>query len=471
MSDQELDNLFKEAAEGFKVPSDQSAWQDMASRLDQAGTAAPSFWNWKTVSTSVIVGGVLLSSIWFSTTSDIPASQEKIAKVKSDVSTVVKNRTEDSETLAKSNDKSENGIGKEEKSNSDQLKGNGQESKVNDVLRDENESDKSSARSSYSGKSQDDMVKKNNAVSLKNTDSQKNLRQEIAKEDASMSEKNAFAREQRKHESSGLKSVLDDGSLLAQTDVKKKNEDQSIDSSHEVKDNLLTPGDSSVYEQKEVLLDSADSDSEQEQKEEKRKNKGAISLKVAVAPDFSSVKYFDGGKPGINYGILVGYVFNNRWSVYSGVISSRKIYSSTRINESYTNSGGYDYPIKKLDGDCRILDIPLNVYYTFFPERSFSLKTGIGFSSYVMLKEDYVYYVDNPYGSDVYDQNIRNKNNDFFKVLNVSVILQKKISNKLSIEFEPFLKAPLAGVGEGEVSLVSLGAFFNVMYNIPLQKK
>jgi hypothetical protein len=95
----------------------------------------------------------------------------------------------------------------------------------------------------------------------------------------------------------------------------------------------------------------------------------------------------------------------------------------------------------------------------------------MGFSSYIMLSEDYVYHVDNPYGSDVYYQSVSRENNEWFKILNASVVLQKRLNDKFSLELEPYLKAPLAGVGEGEVSLVSLGAFFNVRYDIPLQKK
>ena len=137
----------------------------------------------------------------------------------------------------------------------------------------------------------------------------------------------------------------------------------------------------------------------------------------------------------------------------------------------HTTSGGYDYDVTELYGDCRVIDIPVNVYYSIFPERSFSIKAGIGFTSYIMLQEDYTYYVDNPYGQDEYTQHVEHENNEWFKMLNVSVIFQKRLSSRFNLELEPFLKAPLAGVGEGEVSLVSMGAFFNLRFDIPITKK
>ena len=188
-----------------------------------------------------------------------------------------------------------------------------------------------------------------------------------------------------------------------------------------------------------------------------------------VSPDFSSVNYFSASKSGINYGALAGYTFNSRWSVYTGIISSKKLYTSKDIEKSYA-SGGHNYPVKKLDGDCRIIDIPVNVYYSFFPERSFSLKVGLGFSSYLMRMETYNYCVDN-YGTNAfYEQRVEGENNEWFKILNFSVMAEKKLSNRLSAEFEPFVKAPLAGVGEGKVSLVSMGAFINLKFDLSNNK-
>ena len=39
------------------------------------------------------------------------------------------------------------------------------------------------------------------------------------------------------------------------------------------------------------------------------------------------------------------------------------------------------------------------------------------------------------------------------------------------LQLEPFVKAPLSGVGEGEVDLVSSGLFINLKYNFLRPKK
>lgn len=65
MSDNELDNLFKEAAEGFTPPPDPSAWQQMASLLDKQPVKPNGFWNWKTFSALTVAGLVAVTAVWY----------------------------------------------------------------------------------------------------------------------------------------------------------------------------------------------------------------------------------------------------------------------------------------------------------------------------------------------------------------------------------------------------------------------
>jgi hypothetical protein len=111
-------------------------------------------------------------------------------------------------------------------------------------------------------------------------------------------------------------------------------------------------------------------------------------------------------------------------------------------------------------------DVPVMLYYTFSPERTWSVYAGLGASSYLMSKENYIYYVEGGYGNVyTYEQTIRGKNNEWFSMLNLSIGLNKQLNTRWAIQLEPFYKAPLAGVGEGDVSLASFGAFFNLKYN------
>jgi len=430
MSDNELDNLFKEAAEGFVPPQDASAWKQMASMLDKNPVKPASFWNWKTITTVTTTGLIAVTAVWFAATDD----RETIAKTNG------KNGSNNAtQGVVQEQQSQTNLAGRENLSPAQPVENKG--GGVHAVSTAESRNDKypdtkeKSARKGNTHKG-DNGIQPDRDTELPATE---------------------------KSEPAVITSDIMVSHATAPETVR------STSSSGVVEKDLLAATDSAESSPEKTRTDSAENVSTVAEKKDKKSQRGVFSLKAVLSPDFSSVNYFSASKSGINYGLLVGYSFNNRWSVYTGVISSKKLYTTKDVEGSY-NLDGYDYPMKELDGDCRILDIPINVYYTFFPERSFSLRAGLGFSSYIMRKESYVYCVDN-YGSNAYyEQQVEGENNEWFKVMNLSVAVSKSITNRLSAEFEPFVKAPLAGVGEGKVSLVSMGAFINLKFDVTLNK-
>lgn len=190
-----------------------------------------------------------------------------------------------------------------------------------------------------------------------------------------------------------------------------------------------------------------------------KKNCCGFSIKFAVSPDYSTVKSVRPGKMGFNYGLLVEYAISKRLSVASGLVRSNKFYSARNVEYN-------GQPSDWVDGRCYMWDVPVMAYYHFSHGRKWSLYAGAGVSSYLMSEERYVYQVRAGYGNVyTYEQTIRGKNNEWFSVLNFSVGLNRKLNSQWAVQLEPFFKAPLAGVGEGGVSLASLGAFLNIKYS------
>jgi len=415
MSDKELDKLFQDAVAGFNTPEDASAWADMAARLDRE-MRPTSFWNWKSISILVFLGLTGVSVVYYALVADSEAIVQH--SVSTEVTSKEKIESEKTSSSIKATADSE-------KDNSESQLPVNTSAVVRNIKR-QNESQSGIIKSDFSQPPRNDYsasIKTGNQI---NSDDDRVV---IVDSGQSVTELNNSAYSASRAE------------ILVDPISKDKNAETKL-----------------------PVIDSLESKSK-ELSEKSKTIPNFFSLKLSVSPDFSSIKFFDPDKPGMNYGILVGYSFSKRWSVFTGVIASRKIYSSTEIDEPYTSSGGYDYPVSKLDGDCRVLDIPLNVYYSFYQGRTLSFSAGLGVSSYLMLEEDYIYHVDNPYGSNVYSNSVENKNNEWLKVLNISFIMQKKLSNQFSLEVEPFLKAPLAGVGEGKVLLVSMGASVNLRYD------
>jgi hypothetical protein len=423
MSDKELDDLFKEAAEGFTPPPDTAAWQQMASMLDKSPLKPAGFWNWKTISVFTASGLIAITALWYGLTDREGTNTKTTEQYRSDNAT---------QGISPQQQEQANPANTESFAAAIQLED--ESSNLSTVDDSSRRREKSSVAPHVEHDEEEKLISDNS-------------------ENANAVKHYADVELPVSTTSGDVTDRLSSSDATVNTAP-----DEVIELPAPVKlDSLVSPG-------QNVKTDSVTESTEKDSEREENNKAMRLSIKAIVSPDFSSINFFSAGKTGINYGILAGFSFNNRWSVFTGVISSRKLYNTKDVSGNY-NLDGYPYPMKEIDGDCRIIDIPLNVYYTFFPDRSFSLRAGLGFSSYIMRTEKYRYLVDY-FGNDVYyKKNIKGENNEWFKVMNVSVVVSRKLSNRFSAEFEPFVKAPLAGVGEGKISLVSMGAFVNLKYD------
>jgi opacity protein-like surface antigen len=218
--------------------------------------------------------------------------------------------------------------------------------------------------------------------------------------------------------------------------------------------------DSIQHTSEESKADSTQSHKKEEAKKSTLPSPRTFYLRLLASPDFSSINYTPVNSVGSNYSVLVDYQLTNRWSISTGAIWSMKTYSS---DDEFTYGA---YTADRMAGDCRVLDIPLNIYYQFPSHSRFSFYSGLGVSSYIMQEEDYTYIFDTPSGSRVFSSYYEGKNNEWFKVLNVSLGVQYQLAPRWQVQVEPFLKAPLAGVGEWEVTLSSIGMFMGLKYKI-----
>lgn len=197
-----------------------------------------------------------------------------------------------------------------------------------------------------------------------------------------------------------------------------------------------------------------------------------LSVRLAVSPDLSSIGLKNFARPGTNVGVLLEYRLAPRWSVQTGIIQSTKIYKASASEYELSDYFTKKYTIPQgVDGQCKMLDIPINVRYDFLlspradrrsPSRWFI--TG-GVTSYIIEQEDYVYkytgyaHIPAPPWSG-------KSGNYGFSQLNLSVGYERAITKRLSWQVEPFMKMPLKKVGYLNLNLLSTGAFFSIRYKL-----
>lgn len=442
-SDQELDDLFKRAAEQSEGDSAMPDWTDMNNRLDQAERAG-FFWQNKTVITGSILGLAVAVLVWWGLETRFAKDEvQATAKQVQDSKGIDKKDSEEDASLqsidsrSSKDEASDTHFGISGKDNDRSISGSG---KVELDL-----------ESNSFSKPEEISIVSDNSKRIEDVKISTELKGE-RNDETKISPEN--------QKSISVVGISEEGR------ENKREEQQLTEKPNTVairNQTVLASTDSIAVEEEPVskpeeLVTEDDKDGVDKDDESAKAYRG-FAVKLAVSPDYSTVKSVQPDKLGVNYGLLVEYSLTKNISVATGLIRANKFYSARDIEY-------YGQASDRVDGDCRMWDVPVMLYYHFSPGQTWSLYAGLGASSYLMSKENYIYYVEGGYGNVyTYEQTIRGKNNEWFSMLNLSVGLNKQLNTRWAIQLEPFYKAPLAGVGEGDVSLASFGAFFNLKYN------
>ncbi len=186
------------------------------------------------------------------------------------------------------------------------------------------------------------------------------------------------------------------------------------------------------------------------------------SLRLLAGPDWGTIKFSQWTRPGMDMGLLTGYRFAKRWSAETGILFSNKIYTAPPEYYHPKTPVPWSYDITSINANCAVIDVPLNLRFDAFSKAGQKIFLTTGFSSFWMKKETYNYQYTNEYP---WSETIRDGSRHIFSVLNFSAGYEKQISTHFSLQAEPYLKLPLNGIGFGRVKLESAGVFFSLKYN------
>ena len=197
----------------------------------------------------------------------------------------------------------------------------------------------------------------------------------------------------------------------------------------------------------------------------KKKKNSSFYFSLSAGPDISFAGSDKFGKVKLLTGAGLGYNFNNRFTVRTGIYTGRKIYSASP-DEYHPPAGFWAYYtyLQKVDADCKIIEIPISVSFNFSKSSKQNWFISTGLSSYLMKKETYKYYYKQTPTGQTLTGNwaITNTNKHYFSILTLSGGYQRSINEYVSLMVEPYIKLPLSGIGYGKVKLNSGGLLFSV---------
>lgn len=187
---------------------------------------------------------------------------------------------------------------------------------------------------------------------------------------------------------------------------------------------------------------------------------------LVAAPDVSTVRFASVASPMPNVGLTLEYRLTNRLRVSTGLLRSTKRYVARREDYDWGAYSKlvYSHDFTDVDGTCTVLDVPLNLRYALLLRPNFQLFASTGLSSYFMQREHYYYDWTDANGFHAWNGSAVNRNRHLLSILNLAVGYERRLDAHWSVQAEPYVKLPLAGVGLGKVRLASAGIFFGMQY-------
>lgn len=198
-------------------------------------------------------------------------------------------------------------------------------------------------------------------------------------------------------------------------------------------------------------------------------------LSLAISPDMNSVNDMNKGQLGVSMGMGLSYKLAKTLSIGTGIFYSQKLYSADKNSYKVTEKPFATWAsyARKIDADCRVIDVPLNLSLQISNKTSNKLYASAGMSSYIMLTEKYDFIYNNPspaVPTGRREYTVRNENEHILNIVNLAVALEKPLSNQVSLVIQPYAKLPLTGIGKGQTDLTSVGVGFSLNYGLKKKK-
>jgi hypothetical protein len=174
----------------------------------------------------------------------------------------------------------------------------------------------------------------------------------------------------------------------------------------------------------------------------------------------TTIKMQEVKEVGSDFGFIAGYKFLKVWSIETGILSSSKYYYS---DGEYLNNPKIYLPpntkITAVEGDCRMIEIPLVLKYDFGFKKAHNWFATAGISSFLMKEEDYAYdyYYTASGTTHTYNKTYENESKDWAAVMQISAGYMRSIPLGMNVRIEPFIQIPLKGAGYGNLPLTSAG--------------
>ncbi|MEQ9098788.1 MAG: hypothetical protein RIF36_04730 [Imperialibacter sp.] len=193
-----------------------------------------------------------------------------------------------------------------------------------------------------------------------------------------------------------------------------------------------------------------------------------FAVGLAASPDVSSIGFHPSLKDvGKGFGFLAEYSPGRRWKLSGGVYKFDKVYAAGAGDYNPPFGSGWPGGIEPIrtDASCSVLDVPITVSLQVVNIGKTRIWVSAGMSSYWMLSENYSYVYEDGVEGRYKGWSGENWSNHPLSVVSASFSIETYLTRDFSVQLEPFVKAPLGGVGYGDVRLFTTGTLVTAKYH------
>lgn len=188
-------------------------------------------------------------------------------------------------------------------------------------------------------------------------------------------------------------------------------------------------------------------------------------LGLTIGPDWNSASGH-GWRTGVGGGLKLSYRLNSKWAISSGVLIDKKLYDARPNDYNPPDNNWRNYDVKSIDANCTVIEVPINVDYSLWQSSASRIFISGGLSSLWMHNEEYIYRYKTAGGDwDQWSKKMHDQNHHLFSLINLSPGYERSFQH-LSIQVAPYIKIPVSGIGYGKVKLYSTGVHFTLQYGL-----
>ncbi|GGE96476.1 hypothetical protein GCM10011383_04070 [Hymenobacter cavernae] len=189
-----------------------------------------------------------------------------------------------------------------------------------------------------------------------------------------------------------------------------------------------------------------------------------LLISAIGAPSLSAVRDFHTARIGGDLGLSLEYRLTNRLRVRASLIRSVKRYGAASSDYTPQPNWGWYPGNYEVNGNCRVTELPIDLRYDFINRPTYTFFVSAGMNSLLMRNERYNYDYQLNGQTNTAAACVENGSNYAFGMVNLAAGAERQLSNRWSLQAEPFLKLPLGNIGAGKVRLSSAGLLFSLKY-------